>query len=158
MMKIKFYSGNSALHDNRETAPLNPQSFLFLLAEFFFPRSFEMQPSNIHCPPQELFSIWLTEHQLAPWPLPKNSPNGSKRMSPKQVQPIIEQFSFFSSDKGRPQMLSWGRSTLRSCTSFFGNLPMFLFWHHSSRCWLTPSCLCLLVLLSLPPEASHLSS
>lgn len=157
MMKIKFYSGNSALHDNRESAPLNPQSFLFLLAESSFPRSFEMQPSNIHCPPQELFSVWLTEHQLAPWPLPKNSPNGSKRMSPKQVQPIMEQYSFFSSDKGRPQRPSWGKS-LWEAAKLLWQSPCASVLAHSSRCWLSPSCLCLLVLLSLPPEASHLSS
>lgn len=158
MMKIEFYSGNSALHDNRDTAPLNPQSFLFLLAESAFPRGFEMQPSNIHCPSQELFPIWLTEHQLGPWPLLKNSPDGSKRMSPTKLQPIIKQYSFFSSEKGRPQMPSWGRSSSRSCTSLFGKLPMLLSWHHSSRCWLTHSCLCQSVSLSLPPETSHLSS
>lgn len=157
-MKIKFYSGNSALHDNRETAPLNPHSFLFLLSESAFPRGFETQPSNIHCPSQEPFSIWLTEHQLAPWPLLKNSPDGSKRMSLTNLQPIITQYSFFSSEKGRPQMSSWGRCSLRSCTSFFGKLPLLLPWHHSSHCWFTASCLCLLVSLSLPPEASHLSS
>lgn len=158
MMKIKFYSGNSALHDNRATASLNPPQFSvlsFSAGWICFSQRF-WDAAKFH---RQSFSgaiLHLTNRASAgSLTLARGiPPTDLKEWVTQKLQPFIKQCSFFHLNREyRPQMPSRGRSSLRSYISLFGKLPTLLSWHTAVSAG--PR---LLTLLSLPPETSQGSS
>lgn len=103
-MKIKFYSGNSALHDNRATIPLNllQYSVLSLSAGWIcFSQRF-WDAAKFH---RQSFSgaiLHLTDRASAgSMTLAQGIPlMDLKEWVIRKLQPIIKQYSFFTSEQG----------------------------------------------------------
>lgn len=142
MMKIKFYSGNSALHDNWATAPLNPPQFSILSFSagwicfshrFWDVAKFHRQSFSgaiLHLTNRaSAGSLTLTE---------RIPPTDLKEWVTQKIQPIIKQCSFFPSEQtAHVTGAKLGKSSLRSNVFLFGKLHMLLSWHHSSHSWLS---------------------
>lgn len=103
MMKIKFYSGNSALHDNRATASLNPPQFSVLSFSAGWIRFSQRfwDAAKFH---RQSFSgaiLHLTNRASAgSLTLARGiPPTDLKEWVTQKLQPIIKQCSFFPSEQ-----------------------------------------------------------
>lgn len=104
MMKIKFYSGNSALHDNRATIPLNLLQYSvlsFSAGWICFSQRF-WDAAKFHWQSFSGAVLHLTDRASAgSMTLAQGIPlMDLKEWVTRKLQPIIKQYSFFPSEQG----------------------------------------------------------